>query len=136
MAVGYGTDIWAAESLFTGRLARGKNLVAQACYRRLITPRGMLRGGPEEENYGLDLPGLVGRPNPARTAAMLPGMIRGELLKDDRIADVDVAVTYAQDLSGMATFNIKMTVLTYDESESFDLTLEVSAASTKLVGLE
>jgi hypothetical protein len=136
MATGYGVDTWATDSLFTGRLARGKTLVAQACYRRLTTPRGTLRGGPEEENYGIDMSGLVGAHDPARVAAMLPSMIRGELLKDDRIADVDTQVTYALATDGTATFDVVINVATYDDGNDFELTLTVSSVTTKLVGLE
>lgn len=136
MAIGYGVDSWATDSVFTGRLARGKTLLAQACYRRLITPRGTLRGGPEEENYGLDLSGIVGTGNPERTAVMLPSMIRGELLKDDRVADVSATVEFAQDPGGRAEFTIVIDVQSHAEGEDFELTMAVSAVTTKLVGLE
>lgn len=136
MATGYGVDTWTTDSVFTGRLARGKTLVAQACYRRLTTPRGTLRGGPDEQNYGIDLSAIVGASNPARVAAMLPSMIRGELLKDDRVADVDTAVTYATATDGTATFEITISVATYDDGNDFELTLAVDGVTTKLVGLE
>jgi hypothetical protein len=136
MATGYGVDSWATDSVFTGRLARGVTLVAQACYRRLITPRGTLRGGTEVENYGHDVAAIVGQGNPARVAAMLPSMIRGELLKDDRVADVASTVTYVQDTAGRATFTIVVSAQTYDEAGDFELTLSVDGVTAKLVGLE
>lgn len=136
MATGYGIDSWATDSVFTGRLARGKTLVAQACYRRLTTARGTLRGGPDEENYGLDISGIVGTGNPERVAAMLPSMIRGELLKDDRIADVSSSVIYTQDAAGLATFSITIDVQTHDDAGDFELTIAVDSVTTKLVGLE
>jgi hypothetical protein len=136
MATGYGVDSWATDSVFTGRLARGKTLVAQACYRRLTTPRGTLRGGPDEENYGIDLSSIIGAGNPLRVQAMLPSMIRGELVKDDRVADVSVTADYTQDTAGRASFVIVVNVQLYEPDSDFELTIAVSGVTTKLVGLE
>jgi hypothetical protein len=136
MATGYGVDTWATDSVFTGRLARGRVLLAQACYRRVTTPRGTLRGGPEEQNYGIDISGIIGSGNPERVAVMLPSMIRGELLKDDRVADVAVSVGFSSDSAGRATFSIVIDVQAHDSAENFELTLSVDSVSAKLVGLE
>jgi hypothetical protein len=136
MATGYGVDSWATDSVFTGRLARGKTLVAQACYRRLTTQRGTLRGGPDEQNYGIDISSVIGAGNPERVAVMLPSMIRGELLKDDRVADVETSVEYTQDTAGRATFTIVVDVQTYEAGNDFELTISVDGVTAKLVGLE
>lgn len=88
----YGTDTSCTTSLRTGRLVSGLRLVAEAAYRRITTPRGTLRGGEDEANYGMDLEELVGSGDPVALAATLPGRIRNELLKDERIDEVDAEV--------------------------------------------
>ena len=92
-----GLDTSCTDSLRAGRIVRSfRVLVAEACYRRLITPRGTLRGGEQEANYGLDLAGLIGSVVPSGGAALvasLPGQIKLELLKDERVEDVAVEIT-------------------------------------------
>lgn len=131
---GYGTDIWCTDSVHTGRLARGVTVVAQALYRRQITPRGVLRGGDEEANYGIDLSGYVGSVGPELAAAALPSVIRGELLKDDRVSDVDVEVTLSRngiEWSMLITERITL----HDSDGEFTLTLSVNAVNTELLGV-
>ncbi len=132
MSVDYGRDISCTDSLKTGRFATGARIVAEAAYRRLVTPRGMLRGGEEEQNYGLDLTELCGTTNPRATAASLPGRIKAELQKDERVetVDVDVLVT----TSGPATtFTITVDVQT--GAGPFTLKLLASAVDVELLGL-
>lgn len=91
--VNYGRDLSCTDGLRTGRYVTGARLLAEACYRRLTTPRGMLRGGEEEANYGLDLSAEIGTTgNPGVLAASLAARVRNELLKDERILDVIVDV--------------------------------------------
>ena len=106
-----------------------------ADYRRQVTPRGTLEGGEEEASYGIDLTEFVGSSDPARIQAMLPALIRGELTKDDRISDVYVSVSYTVDTAGLAYFTIVERVVTFEEGESFELTIGVSALSIELIGL-
>jgi len=126
----YGKDVSCTSTMRTGRLVTGARLVAEAAYRRLITPPGTLRGGEEEENYGIDLPGLVGGSNPASLAATLPGRIRTELLKDERIVSVDAAVEL------VAEDEIEVTIeCDLSSGETFELVLSVDAVSAEIVGL-
>lgn len=130
MATEFGRDTSCTDTLRTGRYATGLRLVAEAAYRRLTTPRGMLRGGEDERNYGLDLMSIVGRGNPTLVAAELPGRIRAELLKDERIdaVEVDVAVV----TSGPATsFTVSIDVTTAEGP--FALQLSVSDVSVTLL---
>ena len=94
MSQGYGLDTWCMDRLQPGRYARGPSLVAQALYRRLITPRGTLRGGDDESAYGLDVSGYVGAVGYQSALQALPGLVRGELLKDDRVGEVIVSATF------------------------------------------
>lgn len=133
MSIGYGVETWCLDSLQPGRLARGRQVVAQALYRRLITPRGMLRGGAEEAAYGLDLAGYVGSVGASIAVAALPSLIRHELRKDDRVSDVAVSVA-AVPGGGTTSLAISIYVTLSDDSEAFQLTLEADAVTVALVG--
>lgn len=130
----YGVEVWCTDSRVCGRYARGRVLVAQALYRRLITPRGTLRGGDEERAYGLDVAGYVGAVGIRTAVAALPGLVRGELLKDDRVADVQVTATAEERTDGTAAVTLEMSVLLLDEDESFTLTLSASALTLDVIG--
>lgn len=132
----YGRDLSCTDKISSVRYASGARLVAEAAYRRLITPRGMLRGGDEEADYGLDLVDLVGSVRATADAASLPGRIRNELEKDDRIVTgtVDVDVTVTEDGAKGRLFNVRIEAQT--GAGPFTLTLDVSAVSVALVGLE
>lgn len=129
----YGTAVWCLDSQTPGRLAKGVNVVAQACYRRLMTPRGTLRGGEEEQNYGIDLPGLVGSMPTAEAISQLPSRIRGELAKDERVSDVAVTITQVvnSDKSVALVFEIRVTL--HDSTDGFSLVLSVSDVTTELL---
>jgi hypothetical protein len=92
LAINYGYDTSCTDSLRTGRFASGVRLVAEAIYRRLITPRGALRGGDDEANYGFDLIGKLGHTVSASEIAALPGQVEAEILKDERIESADISV--------------------------------------------
>ena len=91
--VDYGYDTSCTDSLRTGRFSTGVRLVAEAIYRRLITPRGALRGGDDEANYGFDLVGKLGHTVSASEIAALPGQVESEILKDERIESAEVSVS-------------------------------------------
>lgn len=116
----------------TGRVITGARLVAEAAYRRLSTPRGTLRGGEEEADYGIDLTEYIGEQANASTAAIFPAVIRNELLKDERIESVDVDVTYRQDGPGVL-FEIDITCTTAEGP--FTLQVGVSSVTTGLLGI-
>lgn len=133
MASAYGKDTSCTTSLRPGRMVSGGRLVAEALYRRLTTPRGMLVGGEQEANYGLDLTEMIGTIESKQQSAALPGLIRAECKKDDRIGDVDVVVT--ETLLGPAKeLNIEITGQT-KEGDSFELTLRVDEVSVEILGL-
>ena len=88
----FGFDTSCTTALRTGRFSSGVRLVAEAAYRRVTTPRGTLRGGDDEANYGIDLADEIGSVSSASTAAALPGRVETELLKDERIESVNVTV--------------------------------------------
>ena len=128
----FGFEISCTDSIKTGHYVSGARLVAEAAYRRLITPRGMLSGGEEEDNYGFDVMDAIGSVSTASEAASLPGRIQTELLKDDRLQSVDVVVTPST--SGPSTtFNIDITGHT--AAGPFNLVLAVSSVTVDILGI-
>jgi hypothetical protein len=119
-------------SLRVGQFASGLRLVAEAAFRRLTTPRGMLRGGEDEANYGFDLAGMIGTATTKNTAASLEGQIRAELLKDERISTVDVAVI---DTTANKITSFAVTVRCTTAEGPFALQLAVSAVTVTLLGI-
>ncbi len=132
MTVDLGRDITCTKSLGSGRFASGVRLVAEACYRRLTTPRGLLRGGEEEANYGLDLTSLCGSTNPKAIAASLPGRIDSELRKDERVESVEVDVLQTT-AGGLVSFAITISVVT--GAGPFTLQLLASSVTVELLGI-
>lgn len=132
MAADYGRDMSCTTSLQTMRYVSGAQLVAEAVYRRLTTPRGMLRGSEEDAEYGLDLTSFVGKGDPLTVAVSLPGKIRAELQKDERIIDVRAEVLSVTE--GPATsFEIRIEATTDDGP--FELTLGVGDVSVEILNL-
>jgi len=133
MAAGYGTDTWCLDALHPGRMARGRTALAQALYRRLITPRGTLRGGREEAAYGLDVAGYVGAVGVATALAALPALVRAELCKDDRVRDVVVTAT-STTMGAETAVQLEIDVAPMDEDATFTLTLLVTDVRVELLG--
>ncbi len=132
MATNFGKDTSCTDSIRTGRYVSGVRLVGEACYRRLITPRGALSGGEDEANYGLDLASLIGASDPKTLGAALPGRIRSELEKDERVESVDVEISTV--VEGPATsFTITISVVTAEGP--FTLQVAASDVTVELLGI-
>lgn len=128
----FGYDTSCLNGLNTGRFASGVRLVAEAAYRRLITPRGLLQGGDDEANYGLDLADLIGAVMTPSQIAAIPGQIESELLKDERIETVTATVTSVQTGPGV-TLTILVDASTAEGP--FSLDLSVSQVTVELLGI-
>lgn len=132
-----GLDTSCTDSLRAGRLVRTfRTLVAEACYRRLITPRGTLRGGEQEANYGLDLAGLVGSVVPSGGAALiasLPGQIKLELVKDERVNDVATAITSTT--NGAKGLSLALTLRITTDEGAVSLLLAADTVTVALLGI-
>ena len=129
----FGRESSCTDSLKPGRFVSGVRVVAEAAYRRLTTPRGTLRGGEHEADYGLDLTEMIGSASTKATAASLPGRIKSELTKDERINAVEVQVTRSTD-GPAETYIIK--ILGDTDEGPFDLQLLVGAVTVELLGIK
>jgi hypothetical protein len=129
----FGRDTSCTTSRRTGRFVRGARLVGEAAFRRLTTPRGMLRGGADEAEYGLDVTSLVGTVNTTSDAAALGGRVSSELTKDERIISADVEVlSFTEGPS--RTLQITVDALTTEGP--FTLQVGVDEVSAQLLRLE
>lgn len=134
MAEGYGADVWCLDRMTTGKLARGRQLLMQAIYHRLTTPRGTLRGSAEAQAYGLDLAGLIGKVGYDRRG-VISGMIAAELKKDDRITEVVVNVTKTTATNGEVSLVIVIDITPADESGDFRGTLAANDNAVAVIAL-
>ena len=129
----FGYDTSCTRSIRSGRFVAGIDLVAEAYYRRLTTTRGTLIGGEEEQNYGLNLMGLVGKLSTPSNVAALPGKIENELMKDPRTQSVTASVV-ATTAGPAVTYTIEIAAQT--DAGPFTLVLAVSAVSAEILGIQ
>ena len=125
-------DTYCLDSLISGRLVSGLELLGQRCYRRLSTPAGTLRGGEEEADFGRDLAEYVGSTSPAIVDAMLPVIARNELMKDPAVVTATCVATRVEG-GGRVSWTLAISV----ESTTGDvqLVLSVSAVTVALLGV-
>jgi hypothetical protein len=128
----FGRDTFCVDSLRTGRFATGVRLVAQNAYHRLTTPRGQLRGGEEEQDYGLDLSEMIGGVASDADALAVQHRVRNELQKDERIGDVTVSVLVVRD--AIAT-EYQITVVAQTAEGPFTLVVRVADVTVELLRL-
>lgn len=131
MATDYGRDTSCTTGRRSGRLVTGPRLVAEAIYRRLTTPRGRLRGGKDEQSYGMDLTDLIGQATSRARVAAMGGQIALEVEKDARILSADVSVV-ATDIGPGVELTVTVRA-TLREGGSFVLVLAVSEATVALL---
>lgn len=92
--LGYGIDLSCVSDLVKDLSEVDPNSpigMAEACARRLQTPRGALADDPD---YGLDVRGYCNRGITAQQIRDLSGQVRTEIKKDDRTVDAAVTVSF------------------------------------------
>jgi hypothetical protein len=114
-----------------GRRATGARLLGEACVRRLITERGSLL---DDQNYGLPIEQFLSKAADATFLASIPGQIRNELKKDQRIDTVEVAVALDKSRAPVLSMTLTVTV-TGVETGPFDFVLSVDEVSVKVLKL-
>ncbi len=127
MTVDYGTDLdWADDLDPTGRVVSGTLLLGQAAYRRLRTRRGSCLDCPDD---GIDIQEYLSLAMTPAALSAIPGEVSAELRKDERFVAADVVVTK---ITEGLHFAIEITP---SEGPTFDLTLSVTDAGVKLLGI-
>ena len=96
--------------------------VAQAAYRRLNTPRGIIPDAPDD---GIDIQSYLQRAFTNKGAMAVAGQIKNELLKDDRIEKTTLIVNVITDFS---TSSMEIDIAGYTAGGPFTLLLNASDA--------
>ena len=135
MSTGYGRDTHCYDEIITGRIVSGFELLAQAIFRRLTTPRGTLRYGEDASVYGLDVLDFVGMVGTQNAVDAIPDAIVAEVLKDDRIARCECKATLVHGTDGLDYIELDIDAHPADGNEDFTLSLSVSDVSASLVGV-
>lgn len=129
----FGKDVLCLDSPKTGRYATGATLIGQRLYHALITPRGNLLGGADEESFGEDLSELVGAPANKDTSRKIRAKVQRAASKDDAIESVDVDIVESVQSNGATSYAI--TIVANTSAGPFSLVLSVDDVSVELVGL-
>lgn len=102
--------------------------IGQAVARRLITPRG---GVLDDQAYGLDLRAYCNRGLTDAQIRNIAALVRAEAMKDDRVSDADVKVTY---VATMRALTIELTLTPGDRTNDvFALVFYVTSDSAQLI---
>jgi hypothetical protein len=133
-SVDFGKDVSCASELKSGRYVTGARLIGESYFRRLTTPRGMLRGGEAEADFGLDLLGLIGSVQTSADIASLPGRISNELMKDERSLSIDVEIIEGKTADGVGV-KLDITIKAVTSAGPFELQIAASAVSAELLGI-
>jgi len=127
MAVDFGIDLDCLDDLTEGmREISGPLVVAQDCYRRLITPRGKLLGEPD---FGLDLAGYLSKGMTPERILAIPGEVERELLKDERLESVEVTS------SGVVNGTLFLAIRGMTGAGPFKLGVDATPAAVNLLGI-
>lgn len=122
--LGYGIDLSCVSDLTSDmQQVSGRIALAQACARRLQTPRGGLIDDP---NYGFDVVGEIDDDMSTADIARLGAQIDAELRKDERVLDSTTTATLVA--PGLLIINIVL----QDQAGPFRLVMSASTAAANL----
>lgn len=121
----FGTDFSAVDDLDPNmRTISGRQVLKEACARRLSTPRGGLWYAP---NYGDDVRRYL---NSNTDPRVIEQTAAAELAQDDRVESVSVSVTFDEE-QGTFTLDVALT----DAEGPFEFTLAVDSLTAKILGV-
>ena len=124
--MGFGSDMSCDSDITALAIELDQNsplVVAQAVYRRLITPRTTLVDDPD---YGLDVRRFLHRGMSATQFSTIPGQIRNEISKDDRVFNVRVTI------QNVSALSFEVAILGNCAVGTFSLTLGVTDSEVVL----
>lgn len=112
----------------------GRRLIAEAVYRRLITPRGRLSYDPD---YGTDVTAFINEDVTVSEINDLQAAIIDECNKDERVLDVDVSIEAPGGVVG-ADGKYTITIVLFDADGPFELVLVIDQVTVEIlrIGVE
>lgn len=126
MAADFGRDLSCRDDLDpTMREVEGLELVVEAGYRRLITPRGEYPGDPD---YGDDLARFLHEGVTAAELADIPVAAAAELRKEETVQTVDGSLTVNH-----KTGEVAVTLVGVAAAGPFEFTMPVGSVSIELL---
>lgn len=128
----YGLDLVCKDDMpLNAAEVSGVQNVAQAIYRRLITPRG---GVIDDPNYGTDISALIDDVQTSRQAAIIAQQIDVEAMKDERVLSSQTQGEFRQ-IKGSEVRYIASTVAT-TATGPFSLVLSISNVSVDVLTIQ
>ena len=123
--VDYGTDLSVTDDIATDfHLSSGRQALAEACARRLITRLGTLRRHPM---YGYDVRDEIDNDISTADLARISANVQTQLMRDERI--IQCTCTATLDRAGAMTLGIVLT----DGAGPFRLVLAVSSVTVSIL---
>ena len=129
--VDYGTDLDCLDDIAeNGGEVDGVMCLAQACVRRLITPRGGLIDDP---NYGFDVRSIIDQASTKRGQAIIATGVDGEIEKDERVLSSSTAIAVTQIGAGQYSATLTTVITPAGGDPPFRLVVSVDAVSVTLL---
>lgn len=126
MSVDFGTDISCTDDMSeVAKEISGQDVLAEAIYRRLTTPRGQLL---DDEDYGIDVRSFLSRGIDPGKLREIEGTIRQEVLKDERVANVTAKATV-----DYKTYSMSVSLIVTTGEGPFRLVFEVTADTVEFL---
>ena len=127
----YGHDLSCTDDLTAAMVeVDGLTTLAQALYRRLITPRGGLIDDP---NYGFDASSLIDEGVTNRKLALIASQIDAELVKDERVRTSKTTGSWRRDIGNVGAYTTSTLVTTADGP--FSLVLSITDVSVSILSI-
>jgi len=129
-ALGYGTDLSCVLDIRPNAEEvdpQSTRALGEALVRRFISPRNSVI---DDESYGLDLRARCNSASTRQDLTRLRSQCRVECLKDDRVSDVAVTLTFPEP----NRMHVFFAVTPHPPLDAFSLTFFVSADGVELIG--
>jgi hypothetical protein len=129
--LGYGVDLDCVTDTtpaLTEVRPQSPHAIGQAVLRRLITPRGAVLDAPD---YGYDVRGRLNHGTTTDDIRSMESDVRGEAMKDDRVTNADVTVTY---VATTRALTVELIITPADPTrDDFNLVFYVTADAVQLI---
>jgi hypothetical protein len=131
-ALGYGVDLSCVLDITPDAAEvdpQSTRALGEALVRRFISPRNSVL---DDESYGLDLRARCNAAMAQQELTGLRSMVRRECLKDDRVDDAAVTLTFPR--PGQGVMRVAIAITPHETTDTFSLTFFVTADGVQLQG--
>jgi hypothetical protein len=129
----WGTDLdWSDDLEPNALLCSGTKLLGQAAFHAITTPRGACLDSPDR---GIDIRDFLHHGMTPEERAEVPGLIRQELVDDERINEVEVSFTESFDGSGGIQWEFRI-LITPNTAGPFELVCAIEDAVPQILAIK